>query len=174
MNSLTRYFVVLLILLLGACGFHLRDYADFPFRTIYISNTNTNTLVGRDLKRALSANGVKVISSAEDADLSLEFLSDATEKRILSLGSSTGTSTGAVREFELFHRVSYRLRGHGNETWSPSDLIENRRDFSYSDSEVLAKGFEENMLYENMRADAVRQLMRKLSTYKPTVSAPAQ
>jgi LPS-assembly lipoprotein len=172
MNSLTRYFVVMLLLAVSACGYHLRGYADLPFRSIYISNTNTQ--LGRDLKRSLQANGVRVVKSAEDADLSFEFLTDATEKRILSLGSSTGTSTGAVREFELFHRVSYRLRDRDSEKWSPSELLENRRDFSYSDSEVLAKAYEENMLYENMRADAVRQLMRKLSSYKPAVVTPAQ
>jgi len=168
MNSLIRHCLILLLVTLSACGYHLRGYADLPFRSIYISNTNTP--LGRDLKRSLQANGVSVVNNAESADLSLEFLTDATEKRILSLGSSTGTSTGAVREFELFHRVAYRLRPKDSETWTPSELIENRRDFSYSDSEVLAKAYEENMLYENMRTDAVRQLIRKLSAYKPAVT----
>ena len=38
--------------------------------------------------------------------------------------------------------------------------------FSFSESAVLAKEAEENLLYRNMQADIVQQLMRRLAAVK--------
>jgi LPS-assembly lipoprotein len=75
-----------------------------------------------------------------------------------------------VREFELFYTVSYRLKDKGQSTWARSQSIENRRDFSYADAEALGKAYEEVILYDNMRSDTIRQIMRALSAHQPSVS----
>ena len=75
--------------------------------------------------------------------------------------------TGSVREFELFYRVKFRIRAASEELWGPEQMIESRRDFSYLDTELLAKSYEETMLYEDMRRDATRELMRRLVAQKP-------
>ena len=155
-------------LLLCACGFHLRGYADLNFKTIYIASNAPE--IGRELRIAIKNTGVKIINDPEQADIQLNILHETKTKNILSLGSSVGTSTGAVREFELFHRVSYRMKGKASKNWSDTDTIQNRRDFSYSDPEVLGKSYEEAMLYDSMRADAVRQILRALSIYNPAVN----
>ncbi len=165
--TITALFMALLFTV-SACGFHLRGYADLSFKTIYISNSKTE--LGYDLIRSLKSNGVKFVNDPELADVSLEILHENRSKRILSLGSSAGTSTGAVREFELFYNVSFRLKSKGDKTWTRSQTIENRRDFSYADAEALGKAYEEANLYDNMRSDTIRQMMRALSAYQPSDS----
>jgi LPS-assembly lipoprotein len=76
-----------------------------------------------------------------------------------------------VREFVLFYRIKFRVRDTSSELWGPEQLIEARRDFSYLDTELLAKSYEEAMLYEDMRRDATRELMRRLVAQKPNAKA---
>jgi LPS-assembly lipoprotein len=142
-----------------ACGFHLRGVADLAFNRLYIKGSSS---ISKDLASTLRTNGVNIVSQPEDAEILFEFMSDGVEKRILSLGG-----TGSVREFELFYRVKFRIRAASEELWGPEQMIESRRDFSYLDTELLAKSYEETMLYEDMRRDATRELMRRLVAQKP-------
>ena len=54
---------------------------------------------------------------------------------------------------------------NGNE-WMPTSEISVRRDFSFNDSQALAKEGEERLLVADMQADAVQQLLRRLSAAK--------
>jgi LPS-assembly lipoprotein len=66
----------------------------------------------------------------------------------------------------LLYRLSFRLRDGKGIEWAPAQTLELRRDFTFSDAQVLAKEQEELLLYREMQTDAVRQLMRRLSAMK--------
>ena len=159
----TLFFITLITSLIG-CGFHLRGVADVSFKSIFIQG---NTLViSKNLNKSLDTNGVKVLGSAEGADLLLEMVGEESEKRILSLAG-----TGTVNEFELFYRVHYRTKLAnsglaGDELWSQVQTVEARRDFTYSDANLLAKQGEEKRLNEDMQQDVISNLMRRLSALK--------
>ncbi len=154
-----------MLALLSACGFHLRGLADIPFKSIYVEG-NKNP-ISQDVIRALKNNGVEISKEVDKAEVALEIMNDTTVKRILSLGGGVGV----VREFELLHVMTFRMRNTKNELWDAPQTIENRRDFSYNDSEILAKTYEETMLYENMRQDAIREVIRRIQVYKPSQTA---
>jgi len=154
-----------MLALLSACGFHLRGLADIPFKSIYVEG-NKNP-ISQDVIRALKNNGVEISKEVDKAEVALEIMNDTTVKRILSLGGGVGV----VREFELLHVMTFRMRNTRNELWDAPQTIENRRDFSYNDSEILAKTYEETMLYENMRQDAIREVIRRIQVYKPSQTA---
>jgi LPS-assembly lipoprotein len=159
-TNITRYFLMLMMAIsLAACGFHLRGLADLSFSKLYMKGSIS---ISRDLNVALKTNGVTLVKNPEDAEILVEMMNEGTEKRILSLGG-----TGAVREFELFYRVSFRIKDASDELWGPVQMFEGRRDFSYLDTELLAKSYEETQLYEDMRRDAVREIMRRLVAQKP-------
>jgi len=147
------------LLALSGCGFELRGKADLAFDSIYIQGPNYT--VSKDLRKALTVNGVTIANSAEGADLLLEFLSEDYDRRILSL-----SGRGRVTEYELIYVLHFRLRNAGSEIWGPVQTIEGRRDFSYDDTQVLAKSYEEARLREDMQADAVREIMRRLVAQK--------
>ncbi|HYG32301.1 MAG TPA: LPS assembly lipoprotein LptE [Methylophilaceae bacterium] len=149
------------LVLLSGCGFELRGQADLAFDSIYMQGPNY--AVTKELRKALTVNGVTIANSAENADLLLEFLSEDYDRRILSL-----SGRGRVTEYELIYVLNFRLRNAGSETWGPVQTIEGRRDFSYDDTQVLAKSYEEARLREDMQADAVREIMRRLVAQRPT------
>lgn len=155
-----QIWLVVLALSLAACGFELRGLGDLSFKTLYIQGSMT---ISRPLVKSLKTNGITLVDQPEQADLMMELISDGTEKRILSLSGGSGT----VREFELFYRANYRIRDQSTPLWGEVQTIEARRDFSYTDSELLAKQYEEQYLYEDMRQDAVREIMRRLVAQKP-------
>jgi LPS-assembly lipoprotein len=157
--NLRAWFLLLLISSLISCGFHLRGATDVAFSNIFIQG---NTLViNKKLVKSLNTNGVKVLPSAEGAEMLLEMVGEESEKRILSLAG-----TGTVNEFELYYRVHYRTKLAGSEFWSPTQTVESRRDFTYSDANLLAKQGEEKRLNESMQQDVLSNLMRRLATLK--------
>lgn len=153
------WLLILLVANLVGCGFHLRGAEDVPFNSIFIQG---NTLViTKNLNKSLKNNGVTVLPSAEGAEMLLEMVGEESEKRILSLAGA-----GTVNEFELYYRVHYRTKPAGAELWSQTQTVEARRDFTYSDANLLAKQGEEKRLNESMQQDVISNLIRRLSALK--------
>ena len=146
--------------ILTACGFELRGQAAVSFDSIYLQGQTLS--ISKALRKNLIANNIKVLPTAENADVLLELVSEQTEKRILSLSGG-----GVVTEYELFYRVHYRLRGAKEALWAQEQTIEVRRDFSYSDAALLAKQGEEARLYEDMHSDVLNNLLRRLTRFQP-------
>jgi len=146
-----------LFLSLAACGFELRGSARLPFETIYVPSATGG--IALDLKRTIQAGtSTRVLDSPKDAQALLEFLEERREKEILSL-----TGAGRVREFSLHYHVRYRVHdGKGRQYIAPTTLAQVRNIF-YSDSVILAKESEEQLLYRDMQTDMVQQIMRQLA-----------
>lgn len=152
--------VFLIALLLTACGFQLRGSAPLSFSKLHIQGAELS--IKRDLKRAVEVNDVKVVDQAEDAEMLLDLINETSEKRILSL-----SGRGLVREFELYYTVNFRMRSQNNPLWGNVQTIQIRRDFSYNDNALLGKAEEEAGLNLDMRKDAVRAILRRLSAPNP-------
>lgn len=158
-----QLFVLLLVaLLLGACGFHLRGHEGMPFSTLYLDAANPNTPFIAELRRNLEVNKVKLVNSAEQADVVLNIVFEIPDKQILTLGGS-----GRVNEFRLTYRVSLRAYDLKHQDWIPAEEMSQRRDYSYDDTKILAKGAEETMLFQSMITDMAQQIVRRLSRAKP-------
>ena len=156
MRNLGYLFSVLtLSAMLHACGFHLRQPAPIAFKTVYISG---GTALKKPLSQALTEQGIKSVTSAEDAELQLELIKEEREQRILSL-----SGTGVVREYELYYRVQYRTKALGDATWSLPLVMESRRDYTYNDANLLAKQTEQMALTENMRTEVMNGILRRIS-----------
>ena len=151
---------ILFTLMLSACGFQLRGTADLAFKNVYIQGGKLS--INRDLERTLKTNGVQIAAKSEDAELLLELVSERSQKRIMSLSGG-----GLVREFELIYLLNFRIREASNPIWGPLQTIRNRRDFSYNDNALLGKVEEEERLNADMRQDAIREMLRRLTAVKP-------
>lgn len=157
-----RTLFLLAILLLSGCGFHLRGQAGMPFETLYLNAVNPNTPFITELRRSLEANKVRLVSRADEADVILDIVSELPEKQILTLGGS-----GRVSEFQLRFSISLRAYDLKQQEWIPAEDIVMRRDYTYDDTQVLAKESEEALLYQSMRSDMVQQIIRRLSRARP-------
>jgi LPS-assembly lipoprotein len=160
-----RFVIVALTPIFIGCGFHLRGSATVPFQTLYIPNPKSG--IALELKRNIEAGtNAKVLDDPKAAEAILELTGESREKIILSL-----TGTGRVSEFRLRYRVSYRVHdGKGGE-YVPTSVVQLQRDITYSDSEILAKEAEEQLLFRDMQNDMVSQIVRRLAaSHKPSAA----
>jgi LPS-assembly lipoprotein len=152
--------ILVILLLLTACGFKLRgQISSLPFKTLYISAPDGNT-IGMNLERAIGTSSTtKVVANAEDAEATLEVISATNERIILSLSGG-----GRVRDFNLLYRVRYRLYDKQNVEIVPHTEVTLTRVLPFLDAQILAKEAEERLLQKDMEADAIQQMLWRLST----------
>jgi LPS-assembly lipoprotein len=152
---------IALLLLIAACGFHLRGASEFPFKTIYVEGSES-TALGTALRRNLrNQKNIKLTNNAAESDVILQLLSERPEKVILSL-----TAQGLVREYKLNNYLTFQVRNNQGKIYLPSTTITLSRVISYNENVVLSKAAEEDMLYKDMQSDMVQQLVRRLSVLK--------
>lgn len=157
--------LLLVVLSLGACGFHLRGHnlqgSAFPFKTLHLKHGGETPFVS-ELQRYLTLSRINMVPSSAQAELTLEIVSEIADKQILSLSGG-----GQVREFQLNYRVSIRAYDKEMQDWLSADEITLQRTLSYDDAQILAKEQEEALIYRDMRSDAAQQVLRRLSRAKP-------
>ena len=142
---------------LAGCGFALRGEAHLPYKTIYLGFTGNNEL-GANLRRNIRyTSSTEVVERPQDAEAQFQMLAEDRQKIILSLDGQ-----GRVRDYELIYHVVFRVHdGKGYEFLPPTE-INLRREISFNDSALMAKEAEERLIYREMQADLVQQIMRRL------------
>lgn len=158
-----RTLMLLSVILLTACGFHLRGQAGMPFTSMYLEVSDANTPFLQELRLSLEANEVKLVENSEKADVVLNIVSESFDKQILTLGGS-----GRVNEFQLRYHVSFRAYDTQHRDWIAPDELFMTRDYTFDDTKLLSKEAEEAMIVQSMRSDMVQQIVRRLSRAKPT------
>lgn len=143
---------------MAGCGFRLRGAYAIPYRSIYL-DAPKDSKTAQQLANALRSQGITVADAAVDAEARLKFLQENHSRSILALSGG-----GRVREYRLTYTLGYSLTDkEGREIYPPA-TIQLSRDFTYDDSQYLAKTAEESLLYRDLQDDAVQQILRRLST----------
>jgi LPS-assembly lipoprotein len=149
---------------LASCGFQLRgsdgSYT-MPFHSLYLSFPDTSAL-GTELKRNLRAGDVVIADTPGQAEAQFVVLSENRGKSILSLNS-----LGRVREYLLTYTLTFAVHDPKGVQLLPATEITLRRNMAFDETQVLAKESEEALLYRDMSADLVQQIMRRLAAMKP-------
>ena len=165
MNSSRRTALSFLMLAsLSACGFQLRGSRQdsrLPFSSVYLE-VAAKTPLERDLRNIiLSQDGVTITPDAKSADITLRILSAIEERKILTLNAQ-----GQLREYSLLYRLNFDVKDKaGKVLLAPTELAL-QTFLSYSESQALAKEIEEKMIYNDLRSDAVSQIIRRLARLK--------
>lgn len=167
---------------LSGCGFALRKAPTFAFDTLRIQGMES-TQVSRELRDALQANGLRVLTSATPAapgtagtpatasatsavpapvaQAVLTVLTDQRERVVVGQ-----TAAGQVRELQLRTRFVFRLRTPNDKILIDDVELLLERDISFNETQVLAKDAEEQLLFRDMRSDIVQQVVRRLAAVK--------
>lgn len=142
---------------MAGCGFRLRGAYTIPYRSIYV-DAPAGSKTARQLANALRSQGVTVTDAAGEAEARLKFTQEAQSRSILALSGG-----GRVREYRLTYTLGYSLTDKAGREILPPATIQLNRDFTYDDSQYLAKTAEESFLYRDLQDDAVQQILRRLS-----------
>lgn len=143
----------------AGCGFQLRGQSQLPFESAYVEAA-PGSILAPALRDALASQD-KLAAQATGATVRLRLAEESRTKNILALSGG-----GKVREYRLTYRVVLVAQDPGGKDLSPPAEILLTRDYSYSDSTILAKQAEEASLYQAIEQDALRQVLRRLSYIK--------
>ena len=154
---------------LVGCGFRPRGSGQpLVFQTLRL-NGPAGSLIVQGLQGQLQASGVKVFDASVPAtegegaspDVVLDVLAERRERVVVG-----STATGQVRELELRQRLRFRVRTPaGKELVAAQDLLQ-ERELSFSETEVLSKATEEELLFRDMQLSMVRQIMARLAALR--------
>jgi LPS-assembly lipoprotein len=143
--------------LVTGCGFRLRRFEGLPFASLYI-DAPPNSVVAQRIRTLLSADEkTRLVASATEADAVLRITREERIKTILSLSGA-----GRVTEYRLGLRLQYRVDGRDERVLAAPETIELIRDMTYDDSQLLAKGAEEQLLVRDMDESAALRILRRL------------
>ncbi len=160
---------LLLLFLLGGCGFHLRGVPDIPpeMARTYIDTADRYSLFYRKLEERLEQAGVQVVDSPAAATAQLVILADNTGQRVLSV-----SARNVPREYEVYYTILYSLTS-GQNVLVEQQLETLTRDYTYDETRVLGKAKEEDLLREAIADDLVRLVMFQLSSVdRPPLAGP--
>ena len=150
----------LLMLVLSACGFRLQGRAPLPEilwnAQVIAQDPQTDFVQG--LRRALITSGGKLTNNESQATGTVRVHKDTFTRKILSVSAQN-----TPREYEITYTVEFSVDGKAGEVL-PSQKVEITRDFSFNETQMLAKENEEAILREGMARDLVAIVMRRLSS----------
>jgi LPS-assembly lipoprotein len=151
----------------AGCGFKLRSSQNFAFQTVGIT-PETGGAVASELIRYLGdmVRPVAPVKGGEAPQVIVDILQELREKTVVGTNAS-----GQVREFQLRIKIRFRMRTTQGKELINDTEISQQRDISFNESAVLAKETEEGLLYRDMQADIVQQLLRRMAAVK-TLGAP--
>ena len=149
--------ILWLILMISGCGFQLRGDIQANFDSISISGGTSS--FNKTLQRKFRQAGIS-IKSASEAKKIVEIIKNSFTKTILTL-----TGTGTVSEYELDYVVTYRFKSKDG-PWNLPVTIEASRNYTYDDSDILAKDEEEKRLISGMEDQLIKTMATQISLSK--------
>lgn len=151
------------LLLLSACGFHLRGAVELPpaLSVMQVQDATPATDIAPELRRALQRQGVTLVEDAGHAAPVLQIRSESVDKHVQVVDV-----TGKVQQYSVRHIVQFSLRGGDGSEWLPLQQIRASRELRFEEAAVLGTGNEEQQLVREMRSDAVARILRLLQSLK--------
>jgi LPS-assembly lipoprotein len=151
--------VPILCMLLASCGFHLQGRTPLPeaFAYTFIDTKDEQTDFVQDLRKALLASGAKVIRTQGSSGATIDVHDDALTERVLSV-----SARNIPTEYELTYKVKFSVTS-GGKSLIENEEISATRDFSFDETQLLAKEREQEILREALARDLVALVMRRLA-----------
>ncbi len=152
----------LVVLLLSACGFHLRGTVDFPpdVSTVYIQTDDRYSPFYRELVTTIQQSSLGLSRNSDSADVVIRVLSDETDRRALTV-----SARNVPREYEVYYVVSCSVFKHGEQIVDQQRFVLTR-DYTYDETKVLGKANEESVLTNAMAKDIVGLLVQTINATK--------
>lgn len=144
------------VLMLGACGFHLKGRSGALHTPAY---KNWHIEGGQALQFPLETVSVSVTDTG-GAPMTLRINNISQRKETYTI-----TRAAAINEYLLVLTVEAQVLKHGEPVGRPM-TVSVRRILDYADNEILGKQEEEETLWAEMRQDAAEQIVRRLTFLK--------
>jgi LPS-assembly lipoprotein len=145
----------------GGCGFRLQGSVTLPrsIALVRIETRDTESDFYIELRKALLASGARIDESGQDpAATVIRIDTDSSADQILTV-----SALNVPTEYELRYTVQFAVISGGRELIAPESHVL-VRDYSFSESALLAKQREQGILSDALARDLVSVLMRRLAS----------
>ena len=148
------------VVLLGGCGFALRQPPQLPFERLALVGFAPRSPLAAELRRRAGPN-VRIVDHPAQAQVVLQALDDERQRSVVAT-----TGAGQVRELELRSRLRFRASTPAGQLVLPTSELLLSRAMTYNESVALAKEHEEEELYRAMEADLITQVLSRLAALR--------
>jgi len=164
MVSLSRYLLLLMLgLVLQACGFHLRGAVDMPpaLQHTVAEGVAPYSPLGEALSRAWRQSNAQLEferAAADDDATRLIIAREAVSRRTLSVDS-----VGRPNEYELRYQVDFTLQDATGQQLLSGQNVSVNRAYQFNPDNALAMDDEEERLRKVLAEDAALQILRRVT-----------
>ncbi len=163
MRQFSRHFsktivVLMLSLVVTACGFHLRGQLPLPeaVSVIYIDADRSDFT--RELEDSLRGAGAKLVDDPAQAKAILQIADEYAEREALTLNTD-----GRATSYKLFYTVEYLL-ANGKQELLKEGRVEEQRQYSFDSGQAGRQEREEEELLEEMYKELALKLVRQIGS----------
>ena len=152
-----RLAVLLLPLLLAACGFQLRGASVLP-PDMGRLQVNASEALREEVAIFLEGSETTIVEDGTKADVVLTMTNARYDRRVLSVDPSTGKES----EFELSYTVDVAAKGAAGNVILERRPVTLRRDYLFDPQTLIGSRTEESVIREEMQRDLVQQVLYQL------------
>jgi LPS-assembly lipoprotein len=161
MKSMSRVVKASLLLMsllsLAACGFHLRQNAALPPSMQRVHVTTSNINLQRSLERSLVASGIAVENhkGADVAELTIPVAQFSTD-------TLTVSGQARVTEYTVRYQVQFDVHDGVGQPLVPHQRIDMQRDFSYDATNTIGTAAQVEAIQSALNDDMVQAILFRL------------
>ncbi len=156
MKHAAKIGLIVITLLLSACGYHLRGSIALPeeLKNLYVFGASPQ--LQSEMSMILRSSKGKIATSPNDAGVVVKVLKDEMHNRVLSVGT-----TGKSSEVELDYYLRFQFYDNQENPMMDEQTIELTREYFNDQTAVLAKESEELVIRKEMYKQAARMLISR-------------
>lgn len=154
-----RFSLILLCLVLTACGFHLRGHVPLPpqLRFLFLQCVDPFSPLSKQLAQALCSSGIHLAPNSKAAPVTLQILTDNFGQSMSNIGTG-----GQLTTYNLVYNVCFQLVDANGRIILPPQTVTTTRVYSVASNLILANTSALTCLEEDMRRDLIFQILYRL------------
>ena len=151
-------FALLLLSLLGGCGFRLREEIALPasLSVVHVQVADEFSPLERNLEQAMRRAGATIAVKAEGAAV-LRVFANRMDRLPLSVGD-----TGRVQEYLMKYEVEFELLDAARSTVLPRQNVVLERDYNFDTFQAQGTPGEEELVKAELERDMVQAILRRI------------
>jgi LPS-assembly lipoprotein len=155
------------LLLLAGCGFHLRGIVNLPsqLQTLYLQSASPYSELTRQIRTSLKFSNAKLVSSADQAPVTLHIFDEK-----FSSSQTSVASTNQTRSYTATYSMQYNITSASGKVLMQTRTISSTQNVTAQPNEVLENTNKLDIAKQNLLRNLVSKLLFQLAS-KNTIAA---
>ncbi|NOR68316.1 MAG: hypothetical protein GQ532_01235 [Methylomarinum sp.] len=156
MLRIKNTFLLITVLFISACGYHLRGSIDLPEELKRIYMQGASAQLNKIMQKTLKSSGGKLVDKVQQAGIVVAVVKEKMDRRVLSL-----SSTGRANEYQIIYTLNFNLLDAEGNSLTELQHLEINRDYFNDQEQILAKNIEEQIIRDEIYRKAVQSIISR-------------